>query len=63
MNFNNVILAVILRILPTLIDNISPAVRQIIIQIIQDLEKKAKETKNPYDDMLIELLKAVFNVR
>jgi len=63
MNLQNVILALVLKILPILIDNLSPALRQFIEQLIAELEKKAKETKNTYDDMFVELLKAIFNIK
>ena len=62
MNLNNLILSLIIKILPIIISNISPALRETVKQIVLELEKKAKTTQNPFDDMLVELLKVILNI-
>jgi len=63
MNFTNVLLAIFLRILPTLIENMSPALREMIVSYIRELEKHAQKTENIFDDLLVVLLKAIFDVK
>lgn len=63
MNFTNILLTVFLRILPTLIENMSPALREMIVSYIKELEKHAQKTENIFDDLLVVLLKAIFDVK
>lgn len=62
MNFTKIILSIVMQILPTLISQISPVLREMIKTFILELEKKAKESQNPFDDMFVALLKAVFDI-
>jgi len=63
MNFTNILLTIFLRILPTLIENMSPALREMIVSYIKELEKHAQKTENIFDDLLVVLLKAIFDVK
>ncbi len=63
MNFTNILLTIFLRILPTLIENMSPALREMIVSYIRELEKHAQKTENIFDDLLVVLLKAIFDVK
>jgi len=63
MNFTNILLTVFLRILPTLIENMSPALREMIVSYIRELEKHTQKTENIFDDLLVVLLKAIFDVK
>ncbi len=63
MNLTNVLLAIFLRVLPTLIENISPALREIIVNYIKELEKAAQKSDNRFDDLLVDLLKAIFDIK
>jgi len=38
---------------------LSKEMREYITEKIPEMEKKAKASKNPYDDMLVELLKTI----
>ena len=46
----------IILIVGVLLKAISPVLRQALQRAINDLNTKVKETENPYDDLLIELL-------
>lgn len=37
----------------------SPEIRESICKLLNTMEQKAKETKNPWDDVLVGLLKTV----
>jgi len=63
MNFTNILLTIFLRILPSLIENMSPALREMIVSYIKELEKHAQKTENIFDDLLVVLLKAIFDVK
>lgn len=54
--------AIIARILLSIIGKISKPVRDWIIEKIKELDKKAKETDNPIDDLVVLLLKSVFGI-
>jgi len=51
---------IIVKILSALINNISPDVKQFINESIDKLDVKAQSTKNPFDDLLVLFLKAIF---
>ena len=56
----NLKLSIIVKILTALISNISPDVKQFISESIDKLDEKAKSTANPFDDLLVLFLKAIF---
>jgi len=41
---------------------ISPEIREKIIRFLKVLQKKAKETKNPFDDLLVSALLTIFKI-
>jgi len=55
-------ISLLLKLLPLIIPNISRVLREALVEAIEELEKKAQETKNPYDDMLVALLKELFAI-
>lgn len=57
---NKIKITFIMKILSTLIRSISPDVKKLIQNFIKDLEVKAQATKNPFDDILVDFLFAIF---
>ncbi len=53
----------VLKFLPLLIQNITPELRKLLVDMIMQLEQKAQATTNPYDDAAVLLLKAAFSIR
>lgn len=49
-------------IFKAIIENVSPQIREKITAFVVDLEKKAKETPNVFDDMLVDLLKRILAI-
>ncbi len=54
-------LSFLIKILSILITNISPELKEQISETIKKLEAKAKATVNPFDDLVVELLKAILD--
>ena len=52
----------LMRILPTVMEQVTPALRSSLVAWIIRFEEQAKETDNPYDDILAELLKVIFGI-
>jgi hypothetical protein len=52
----------LIMILPILLANITPTLREHLVLFVGELEKKAKQTASPYDDMLVAVLKAVLSI-
>jgi len=48
--------------LPIIIKQISPVIKDYIKDAIVELEVKAKESHNPYDDVLVMLLKMILDI-
>jgi len=53
---------ILATVLEELLKRVSPEIRLSIRKWIQELEKNAKETKNPWDDLFIALIKIVFGM-
>jgi len=53
----------ILRLITLIVSSASPELRAGITAWVKDLEAKAKQTPNPFDDVLVGLLKIVLNVK
>lgn len=51
----------VVKILSILITNISPELKQSIKDSLDKLEAKAKTTVNPFDDLIVSLLRAFFD--
>jgi len=49
----------ILRIITMVVGVVSPEIRTGANQLLDDLEAKAKKTPNPWDDILVGLLKTI----
>ena len=45
-----------------LLKNASPILREKLEEFLLELEKRAHETPNPVDDMLVDFLKRIFKV-
>jgi hypothetical protein len=59
---NTVLLNMALKVLPFIMGQITPAIKDIMVDAIQAMEKKAKETENELDDILVKFLKDVLCV-
>ena len=53
----------ILRLITLIVGSASPELRQLIKEWVLELEKRAKETPNPFDDVLVGLIKIVLNIK
>jgi len=47
------------KLLASIITMISPEIKEYLKKIILELEEKAKATANPFDDLLVELVKMI----
>jgi len=52
--------AVLLKLIRLVITNLSPQLLAFIREQIPTWEAKAKETPNPWDDLVVDLVKALF---
>jgi len=52
----------LLELLKKIISTISPQLREYIKDMLTKMEAKAKETDNPLDDVLVLVLRILFNV-
>ena len=50
----------IMKMLPVIISQATPEIKNAIQAIINDLKKKAAATPNPFDDMLVSVIEAFF---
>ena len=53
----------LLELLKKIISTISPQLREYIKDMLTKMEAKAKETDNPLDDVLVLVLRILFNVQ
>jgi len=53
---------ILATIIEELLKRVSPEIRMAIRRWIGELEKSAKDSKNPWDDLFVALLKIVFGV-
>ena len=53
---------VLVGVLGAILSVVSPQIREALERFVHDLEKKAKETPNPADDMLVDFLKHILRV-
>lgn len=53
---------IIAKIIENVIGNMSPQLRSAITELVKRLEAIAKETKNPWDDILVMILKVALNI-
>ena len=52
---------VFVKLLSTIINMASPGMKECVKNFISELEKKAKGSANPVDDLLIELFKVILS--
>ena len=52
----------LLTLLKKIISTISPQLREFIKEKLTEMEAKSKETENPLDDVLVLVLRGLFNV-
>ncbi len=48
-----------LGVFETIVQQVTPELRQLIEKFVLELEAKAKATKSPYDDIAVAILKGV----
>jgi len=53
----------ILSMFSLVVNSASPAIRESVKGWVLELEKRAKETPNPMDDILVGLLKVILNIK
>jgi len=51
--------AIVIKVLRLLWVNVSPGFKEYIGKALDQLHTKAKETKNPFDDFIVEVLRDV----
>jgi len=56
----NIKVSIIIKILSALINNISSDIKELIKESIDKLDLKAQATANPFDDLLVLLLRSIF---
>lgn len=47
----------LVRLLPMILSVVSPEIKQALVEFLDLMEERAKKTANPWDDMLVALLK------
>ena len=52
----------LVRIIETALGQMSPQLRATIIELVKNLEATAEATKNPWDDILVMILKIALNI-
>lgn len=52
---------IIMRILMMALMSVSGEIKQCMLDSLEVLDRKAKETDNPVDNILVEMLKAIIN--
>ena len=45
-----------------IVSQLTPEIKKLIIAFIKDLDKKAKDTPNIYDDMIVNFFKSVMSI-
>lgn len=52
----------IIEMLKVIIKSSSPYIRKEIIRAVADLKKKAAQTENPFDDLIVLIIEAILNL-
>ena len=50
---------ILARFIPLILSVISPEIKKLVADFLVQLEANAKKTPNPWDDMLVDLLKTI----
>lgn len=53
---------IVAKIIEHILENMSPELRGAIVDAVRLLETKAKVTKNPWDDILVMILKVALGI-
>lgn len=53
---------ILVKILIGALQNATPEIRQVLVEYLDAMEKKAKLTENPFDDILVMILKGLAGV-
>ena len=51
------------RVFGVLVNALTPELRTLITDAVKDWEVRAEETPNPWDDMFVDVLKSVLNIK
>lgn len=62
MVYDKILYKIIITLLPTILSNVTPLIRDNLNELIKQLEEKARKTPNPIDDLLVDFLKSLLNV-
>jgi len=54
---------ILISVLGAILSVVSPEIRKALVDFVKKLEAKAKETPNPADDMLVDFLKHILNIK
>lgn len=56
------LLQIVVKMLPFILSQLSEPLKELLGEVVANLEKKAKETDNKIDDVLVDFLKSILNV-
>ena len=56
------IIKLFIPLLPQILGLVTPALRRALEDVIKDLYKRARETENPIDDILVGILAALLSI-
>ncbi len=54
---------IVITIAKLVLQNVSKSLREGFVQFIKNMEVKAKETKNPFDDVAIMIVKTICKIK
>lgn len=57
MAFKDISLLVLINALKSVITAVTPELKKSLIEFLDEMEEKAKQTLNPFDDCLVQFLK------
>jgi len=55
-------LGLLMRVLVALLPAITPVLREALREAVGDLERKARETESPVDDIFVQILKEILSL-
>jgi len=50
---------IIEKLLPLILTVLSPEIKKAVVQLVISLDKQAKKTPNPWDDVFVDILKSI----
>ena len=57
-----IMMKILINVLPLIVSNITPAIRQELIVFVKKLKELAAKTTNPFDDVLVDILMHVLDI-